>query len=68
LRKAKSHLEAAAVLKMATEFKEQFHAWDDRTIRVKQEKIDDQVGRCIAYGLSKCRKLKMGNIPFSSLF
>ena len=32
------------------------------------EKLDDQMGRAIKNGLKKCRKLRMGAVPFSALF
>ena len=34
----------------------------------KMEQIDDQIGRAISKGLKKCRKLRVGKIPFSGLF
>ena len=34
----------------------------------RMESFDDQLGRAIANGLAKCRKLRTGEIPFSRLF
>jgi len=34
----------------------------------KMESIDFQIGRAVSNGLKKCRKLRVGKIPFSGLF
>jgi len=40
----------------------------DANMIQNMEKIDEQLGRAIVKGLKKCRKLRVGKIPFSGLF
>jgi len=39
---------------------------DDPSLGQSMELLDDQLGRAIAHGLAKCRKLRTGNIPYSA--
>jgi len=37
-------------------------------VAISMETLDAQLERAIKHGLSKCRKLRTGKIPFSGLF
>jgi len=64
----KKHLKSTNLLKKTLELNKKVTYPCSKEIEKEMEKIDQQLGRAIAAGKKKCRKIRMGAIPFSDVF
>jgi len=67
LKYATLHLQHNNILDYSDRLAQQCTFPPTQQMTTNQEILDDQIGRAIAVGLKKCRKLHMGTIPHSAM-